>query len=64
MQERERAAALAAAEEGERRRLKAERYAAMDRRAGIDRKLVDMSAAEKRMIERKEREKKEAERRR
>jgi hypothetical protein len=51
-------------EEERRRRAKAERFAAMDKRAGIDRRLVEMSAAEKRKLERIEREKKEAEKRR
>jgi hypothetical protein len=51
-------------EEERRRRAKAERYAAMDKRAGIDRRLVEMSAADKRRLERIEREKKEAEKRR
>jgi hypothetical protein len=59
-QERERAAAMCAVEEDERQRLKTAKWAEADRRAGIDRKLADMSAAEKRMIERREREKKEA----
>ncbi|KAF8067289.1 RRP45A [Scenedesmus sp. PABB004] len=62
--EHARAAAIAAAEEEERARIKAARRAEADRRAGIDRRLVDMSAADKRAIERREREKKEAERRR
>lgn len=64
MQERERAAMIAAAEEAERARLKAAKRAEADRKAGIDRRLVDMSAAEKRAIERREREKKEADKRR
>jgi hypothetical protein len=64
LQERERAAHIAAAEEAERARMKAARRAEADRKAGIDRRLVDMSAAEKRAIERREREKKEAEKRR
>uniref|UniRef100_A0A383WHY1 NodB homology domain-containing protein n=1 Tax=Tetradesmus obliquus TaxID=3088 RepID=A0A383WHY1_TETOB len=62
--ERERAAIIAAAEEAERARMKAAKRAEADRKAGIDRRLVDMSAAEKRAIERREREKKEAEKRR
>jgi hypothetical protein len=56
--------AIAAAEEAERARIKALKRAEADRNAGIDRRLVDMSAAEKRAIERREREKKEAEKRR
>jgi len=63
LQERERAALIAAVEEEERQRLRAEKAAEADRRAGIDRRLAGMSAAEKRAIERREREKKEAERR-
>lgn len=55
---------IAAMEESERQHLKALKRAEADRRAGIDRRLVDMSAAEKRGIERREREKKEAEIRR
>jgi hypothetical protein len=54
---------IAAVEEEERQRLRAEKAAEADRRAGIDRRLAGMSAAEKRAIERREREKKEAERR-
>jgi len=64
LQEHERAAMIAAMEESERQHLKALKRAEADRRAGIDRRLVDMSAAEKRGIERREREKKEAEIRR
>jgi hypothetical protein len=44
--------------------VKATKRAEADKKAGIDRRLVDMSAAEKRAIERREREKKEAEKRR
>jgi hypothetical protein len=55
---------IAAMEEAERQHLKAQKRAEADRRAGIDRTLVDMSAAEKRAIARREREKKEAEIRR
>jgi hypothetical protein len=54
----------AATEEAERQHLKNLKRQEADRRAGIDRRLVDMSAAEKRTIERREREKKEAEIRR
>jgi hypothetical protein len=64
LQEQERAALIAAAQEAERARVKVARRAEADRKAGIDRRLVDMSAAEKRAIERREREKKEAEKRR
>lgn len=52
------------ATDAERQRAKSLKFAELDRRAGIDRRLVYMSAAEKRMLERKEREKKEAELRR
>lgn len=55
---------IAAMEEAERQHLKNLKRQEADRRAGIDRRLVDMSAAEKRGIERREREKKEAEIRR
>lgn len=51
-------------EEAEKTHLKKLKKQAADRRAGIDRRLVDMSAAEKRAIQRREREKKEAEIRR
>jgi hypothetical protein len=51
-------------EEAEKAHLKSMKRQEADRRAGIDRKLVDMSAADKRGIERREREKKEAEIRR
>jgi ribosomal protein S18 acetylase RimI-like enzyme len=64
LQETERAAMIAAMEEAEKSHLKSLKRQEADRRAGIDRKLVDMSAAEKRGIERREREKKEAEIRR
>lgn len=55
---------IAAMEEAEKAHLKSLKRAEADRRAGIDRRLVDMSAAEKRANERREREKKEAEMRR
>lgn len=51
-------------EEAEKTHLKELKKQEADRRAGIDRRLVDMSAAEKRAIQRREREKKEAEIRR
>jgi hypothetical protein len=51
-------------EEAEKAHLKELRKQEADRRAGIDRRLVDMSAADKRAIARREREKKEAEIRR